>query len=58
MDNTLPILKEYYIVTFICLTMDYACTYYSTSQPKTTAEYLRTYMVTFGGITHTSLTIN
>jgi hypothetical protein len=38
--------------------MDYACTYYSSSQPKTTAEYLRTYAVNFGGITHTSLTNN
>jgi hypothetical protein len=32
--------------------------YYSTSQPKTIAEYLGTYAVNFGGITHTSLTNN
>jgi hypothetical protein len=38
--------------------MNYACTYYSTSKPKTTAEYLRTYAVNFGGITYTSLINN
>jgi hypothetical protein len=44
--------------TFFCLSKDGACTYYSSSQPKTTAEYLRTYAVRFGGITHTSLLNN
>jgi hypothetical protein len=39
------------------LMMDYACTYYSTSQSKTIAKYLWTYVVNFGGTIHTSLPI-
>jgi hypothetical protein len=41
----------------LCLIMDYAYTYYLTSQPKTTAKYLWTYVVNFGGTIHTSLSI-
>jgi hypothetical protein len=41
-----------------CLLMNYACTFYSTSQPKTIAEYLRTCMISFGGTIYTSLTNN
>jgi hypothetical protein len=43
---------------FFYLSRNYACTYYSSSQPKTTAEYLRTYIISFGGIIHTSLPNN
>jgi hypothetical protein len=45
-------------IAFFYLMMDYACTYYATSQPKTTTKYLRIYAINFSGITHTSLTIN
>jgi hypothetical protein len=38
--------------------MNYACTDYSTLQPKTIAKYLRTCVVSFSGIIHTSLTNN
>jgi hypothetical protein len=41
-----------------CLLMNYACTYYSTSQPKTIAEYLRTCVISFGSTIYTSLTNN
>jgi hypothetical protein len=43
----------------LCLMMDYACTYVLLDlTTKTVAEYLRTYVVSFGGILHTSLTNN
>jgi hypothetical protein len=45
-------------IVFMYLMMSYACTFYSSSQSKITAIYLWTYMVNFGGIIHTSLTIN
>jgi hypothetical protein len=56
--NTLDVLKRTtHSMHSLCLIMDYAGTYYSTSQPKTTAKYLWTYVVNFGGTIHTSLFI-
>jgi hypothetical protein len=57
-DKTLNVLKKTtHSMHSLCLVMDYAYTYYSTSQPKITAKYLWTYVVNFSDTIHTSLSI-